>query len=375
MTKDATIEGQCAPGFAKVKDAFYANFRDRGEVGASVAVVIDGNPVIDLWGGFRDRDREKPWESDTLVCVQSVTKEIVALALHMAIDRGLIDIDAPAARYWPEFAQAGKAAAKVRWLLDHRIGIPVVAGATPGMAYRYDDMITALAATEPLWEPGTTPCYHSANYGYLVGKLLQNVTGKSPGQFLREEIAVPLGLDCHIGLRSEARARVATFLNKENHPSQAWIDEGTNIFARSWKIFSDKEDFNSDGWLTAEIPSVNAHTNARALGRLCALMAAGGELDGVRLLGRSALARAGEKQWEGLDVQNRYLSMSLGFLLPHRHAPATGPRCLGFAGAGGATAFADPDRRLAFAYTMNSMDPDLSRPRPTALINALVSCL
>ncbi|MES2534239.1 MAG: serine hydrolase domain-containing protein [Pseudomonadota bacterium] len=374
--KNLQIEGFCPDKFSAVKDAFHENFISRGEIGASVSVTLDGETVVDLWGGWTDAACQKPWRKDTLTCVQSVSKEIMALALHMAVDRGLIEIDAPVAKYWPEFAQKGKQDAPVRWLLDHRIGLPVVEGATPGMAYDWQAMTEGLARTAPMWEPGTTPCYHSATYGYLIGEVLRRTTGKLPGEFVRDEIATPLGIDCVIGLRPDEEQRVATFLNKENHPAQQWINEKDNIFARSWKIFWDDEDFNSSEWRRAQVPSVNAHTNARALARLCGLMARGGELDGVRLLGEDALNRAAEVQWVGEEIQKRYMSMSLGFLMPSKSQPSTGPRCLGFSGAGGATAFADMDRRLGFAYAMNSMDPDATnRPRPAALVNALNACL
>lgn len=370
---DIQIEGSCDPRFAAVKDAFYQNFKSRGEVGAAVAVTVDGEPVVDLWGGTADSGARVPWKPDTIVCVQSVSKEIMALAVHMAVSRGLIDIDAPVTDYWPEYGQNGKEKTSIRWLLDHRAGVPVVDGARPGLAYDWAAMTGALAETRPLWEPGTTPCYHSANYGFLLGEPLRRVTGMSVGEFVRREIAEPLGVDCVFGLKPEEEARVATFLNKQNHPSQQWIDEGTNIFARSWKIFWDDEDFNSPEWRRAEVPSVNCHTNARSLARICAMMAAGGTLDGRHFLDAEVLDRAGDIQWTGYDAQDRYLSLSLGFLMPTAGQKATGPRALGMAGAGGATAFADPDKRIGFAYTMNSMDPDPGTPRPHALIDALNS--
>ncbi len=372
MNTEIHIEGTCDPRFASVKDAFYENFKSRGEVGGAVSVTVDGETVVDLWGGTTDAGGATPWKSDTLVCVQSVSKEITALAVHMMVSRGLIDVDAPVTDYWPEYGQNGKEGTTVRWLLDHRAGVPVVDGATPGMGYDWEAMTAGLARTAPMWEPGTTPCYHSANYGFLIGEPLRRVSGMSVGEFVRTEIAEPLGVDCFIGLRPEEDARTATFLNKENHPSQRWIDEGTNIFARSWKIFWDDEDFNSPQWRQAEIPSVNCHTNARALARICGMMAMGGELDGKRFLSRETLDRAGGVQWTGNDVQDRYLSLSLGFLMPTDSLSATGPRALGMSGAGGATAFADPDNRIGFGYTMNSMDPDSGKPRPRALVKALI---
>ncbi|MBI2726254.1 MAG: beta-lactamase family protein [Polaromonas sp.] len=369
------IQGECHPRFSLVKDAFYRNFTERGEVGAAVAVTLDGESVVDLWAGFKDAAQTRLWESETIVCVQSVSKEIVALAVHMAVDRGLLDVDAPVVKYWPEFGQHGKEDTKLRWLLDHRAGIPITDHATPGMAYDWNAMIESLARTVPLWKPGTMPCYHSANYGFPLGEVLRRVTGKSVGAFVREEIASPLNVPCFIGLTPDEEKNVATFLDQETHPSSAWSLEGENIFAKSWKIFWDDEDFNSVGWRRAEIPSVNCHTNARALAKICGLMSLGGELGGVRLLSQSTLEKAGEVQWTGVDVQNRNLSLSLGFLMPLPGARVTSRKSMGMAGAGGATAFADPENRIGFGYTMNSMDPSLAKPRPAALQAALISSL
>lgn len=231
------IQGHCHSRFGKLKDAFHGNFSERGEVGAAVSLNLDGECVVDLWGGHRDAARATAWRADDIVCVQSVSKEIVALAVHMLVDRGLLDVDERVTRYWPEYARSGKAETRLRWLLDHRAGVPIVDGASPGMAYAWDDMIRGLERTAPLWEPGTTPCYHSANYGFLLGEVVRRVSGKPVGRFLRDEICGPLDVPCFIGLAEEETGRVVQFLNQETHPSAAWIREGTNIFARSWKIF------------------------------------------------------------------------------------------------------------------------------------------
>jgi len=368
--------GHCDPRFAAIRQAFEENFAHRGEVGASVAIVHRGELVVDLWGGSRDAAGTLQWDADTLVCVQSVTKEVVALALHIAADRGLVDLDAPVARYWPEYASAGKQDTKVKWLLDHRAGVPVAADATPGMAYDWLRMTEALARTQPLWEPGTTPCYHSANYGFLVGAVLWRVTGMMPSAFIREHVAGPLGIEFCIGLRQEEEARVATFLGASEHVSATWVAAGDdNIFGRSWRIFWPDEDYNSSDWRQTEIPSVNGHSNARSLARICAAMAEGGTLGGVRLLSPAAVTRAAEIQWTGTDAIGRYLSMSLGFIMTTPSFPTTGPRAIGMSGAGGATAFGDPDRQLGFAYTMNSMYPGPERStRSAALVEALQSC-
>ena len=371
MTVQDQIEGTCASRFGPLKDVFRENFISRGDVGAAVSVTVEGETVVDLWGGTADADGAQPWQRDTIVCTQSVSKGVTALGVHILISRGLVDIDAPVTRYWPEYGQNGKENTTVRMLLAHLGGVPVVDGATPGMGYDWKAMIEGLARTKAMWEPGTTPCYHSANYAFLIGEVLRRVSGMTVGEFIRKEIAGPLGVDFCMGLTPDEEARTARFLDAEKHPSHEQVLEGANIFARSWKIFWDDEDFNSPEWRHAQLPSVNGHTNARSLARICTMMALGGELDGHRFLGREALEQAGKMQWSQEDAQGRNMSMALGFLLPNANRPATSPGAMCMGGAGGAAAFADPDNRIGFAYTMNHMDPDPRMPRARALIEAL----
>ena len=177
----APIEGTCDPAFAAVREAFEENFRAGDEVGASVAVYIDGEPVVDLWGGHQDVARTKPWEQDTIVCMMSVAKGVSALCAHMLVDRGLLNLDERVATYWPEFAQNGKENVLVRWILDHRAGVPVCDAAQPGDLYDFDAIVRAIEVQEPLWPPGTQPCYHTLTMGHMVGELVRRITGKSIG--------------------------------------------------------------------------------------------------------------------------------------------------------------------------------------------------
>src|SRR2546423_1479147 len=172
----------------------------------------------------------------------SVTKQVTALTLHMLVDRGLVDIDAPVARYWPEFAGAGKAELPVRYLLDHRAGLPLLDGAWPGIAYDWDAMTKALAAQAPLWPPGSTPCYHTTTYGHLLGEVIRRVSGKSPGSFLRDEIAAPLGIDFHIGLAPQDDVRCAEFIRTTDHAMlRQALDGSATLFARAWSVFARDE--------------------------------------------------------------------------------------------------------------------------------------
>src|SRR5881296_3102792 len=210
MTTAPMIHGRCDPRFLAVRDAFAANFAAGREVGASFAATVEGESVVDLWGGSADAARTRAWERDTIVNVFSTTKAMTALCAHLLVDRGLLDLDAPVARYWPEFAQNGKRALPVHYLLSHRAGLAAIRQPLPTEAfYDWDRMVGALAAETPWWEPGTTSGYHAMTFGYLVGELIRRVSGKTPGRFFRDEVALPLGCDFHIGLPAGEDHRVA----------------------------------------------------------------------------------------------------------------------------------------------------------------------
>jgi CubicO group peptidase (beta-lactamase class C family) len=212
-TTDFAGDGVCDARFRGVREAFAGNFARHGEVGAAVAVTIESKPVVDLWAGHADATRTRRWARDTIVNVASATKGPTAICAHRLADRGLLDLDAPVAAYWPEFAQAGKAALPVHLLLSHRAGLPAIDKPLSTAAlYDWDTMVGALAAQAPWWEPGTRHGYHTFTFGWLVGEVVRRITGKSLGGYWREEVAGPLGIDCHIGLDARHDARVAEFL-------------------------------------------------------------------------------------------------------------------------------------------------------------------
>ena len=207
------IDGYCDAHFHAVKDAFAQNFDLHGEVGASVAVMVDGRMVVDLWAGHADGARTRPWERDTIVNVYSTTKGMVAACAHRLIEKGLLNLDAPVAKYWPEFAQKGKERLPVRYLLSHKAGLPAIREPLPaGTLYDWNAMAAALAAEEPWWEPGAKHGYHAVTFGFLVGEVVRRVSGKSVGTYFRDEIGAPLSLDFHIGLAAENDARTAEML-------------------------------------------------------------------------------------------------------------------------------------------------------------------
>jgi CubicO group peptidase (beta-lactamase class C family) len=366
-TTETPIAGTCDARFSAVRTVFEENFAKRGDVGASVAITIDGEPVVDLWGGWADAARTRRWERDTIVNVYSSTKGMLALCLHMLADRGLLDLDAPVARYWPEFAQAGKESLPVRYLLTHQAGLPAVRRPVPDEAvYEWETMIHALEEQEPWWTPGTKQGYHAATFGWLNGEVLRRVTGRTFAQFFADEVGGPLDVDFHIAFGPELDARVADMLPPVPVPGAAgpslatWLSDPDSL---AGKVFGNPPRppavANTRRWRAAEIPSSNGHINARSFARVYGALACGGALGGVRLLSPEAVERAAALQVRSMDeVLGMETSRSLGFMLPiPEQGDPRGPRAFGHAGMGGSVGFADPERRMGFGYAMNQMGP------------------
>lgn len=387
-TDTAAIHGVCDSRLQGVRDAFAENFAQGGEVGATVAATIDGKLVVDLWAGHADAARTRPWTRDTIVDVASSTKGLTTICAHRLVDAGLLDLEAPVARYWPEFAQAGKATIPVHFLLSHRAGLPAIDEPLPTEAlYDWNRMTGALAAQKPWWEPGTRHGYHIFTFGYLVGEVVRRITGKSVGTYFREEVAEPLGLDCHIGLAAEHDARVAEFIAAPPPPPgqpnvlAALLKQAGPMVEKAhlnppW-TFADR---NTRAWRAAEIPAGNAHTTARALARVYGALACGGEVDGVRVLNPASIERARTVQDTGPDAVLFGLPtrFGLGFSLPSNGVGfgAASTSAFGCPGGGGSIGFADPEARVGFGYVMNqaqdAMPPD---PRALRVIDALYASL
>jgi CubicO group peptidase (beta-lactamase class C family) len=342
--------------------------------------------VIDLWGGHADAEHHRPWASDTLVSVASTTKGFAAACLARLADEGRLDPDAPVARYWPEFAQAGKQAIPVRWLLCHRAGLPAIRAPLPPEAlYDWARMTRELAAEAPFWEPGAQHGYHALTFGHLVGEVLRRIDGRSLGHYLCDEIARPLGLDFHIGVPEHDEARCAEIVAGDAARGRA-----NKLYARMrdrdsllGMVFGNpprrRDTVNTTAWRRAEIPAANGHGTAHAIARFYGALARGGELDGVRVLSREALVRATQEQAYGPDavLVGLHTRFGLGFMLAHRGLPlGTSPRAFGHPGMGGSLGFADPDARLGFAYVTNRMQSGLAGDaRGFALVSAVYASL
>ena len=378
MEPGTRVEGECAPRFVAVREAFAANFAAGREVGASFAASVDGQLVVDLWGGWADAARTRPWERDTILNVWSVTKAMTALCAHVLVDRGLLDVKAPVAEYWPEFAEAGKQAISVRNLLAHQAGLAAIrAPLAPDAFYDWSCMTTTLAAESPWWEPGTASGYHALTFGFLVGEVVRRIAGRSLGTFLREEVTQPLGADFHIGLPERDDARVAEMIPPTAAEAaaagpQAQVDPESMLGKLMRNPLVTPPMANQPAWRRAEVPAANGHGNARSVVRVMSALACGGTVDGQRVLGAETIGRAIEPQWSGRDlVLNIPMRWALGFMRSSSVLSlGPNPRAFGHGGWGGSLGIADPDGRVAWAYVMNKMSPGTTGDSRTAAMLA-----
>ena len=382
------IAGHTDARFAAVRGVFEANF-ERGELGAACTVVIDGATVVDVWGGWADHARTRPWTADTIVNAYSVGKPLVATAVLQLVGTGEVDLDEPATRWWPEL-RAGQQGATVRDLLCHRAGVPAIRRRlTNEDLWSWDAMAAALAETEPWWPPGTRHTYHTNTYGHLAGELARRVTGLTPGEWLREHVAGPLGVDLMWGVPRADRARCADVRWEIEMPATARADAWDALHAlpeEQAMVFLSYFNppgiagvgvVNGDEWRAAQVPSTNLHASARGIARVYAALAAGGTLDGVTVLDADVLTEATRPQSEGwCPVLERDVTFGLGFQPTRADRPfGPNPGSFGHFGTGGSLGFADPVAKLAFGYVLNSVRPRWQNDRNRALVDAVYACL
>jgi CubicO group peptidase (beta-lactamase class C family) len=380
------VSGYCDAAFAGVRDAFAQNFADGLELGASLAISIDGHNVVDLWGGYLDADRSRAWSEDSLVCVFSCTKGVAAIATMWAVAQGLVDLDAPVASYWPEFAVAGKDELPVRWLLTHEAGLPAISSRMPrGSLSDWDAMTTALAAQAPWWVPGTGHGYHGVTFGHLIGEVLRRATGRMCGALVDEVLARPLDIELHMPLPAECDERTAGLivaLGEEGTFFDGW-DPETSLGP---KAFGNPPDANdpahcmTDEWRRAEIPAANMHANARALDRLYSVLAQHGRRRGAgEMVPRELVDEFGRVHVSGDDlVMELPTAFGLGFehTIPEwQFGP--GVNTYGHNGSGGSLGIVDPDAGISLGYAMNRLwwGPDRTDPRWGPIFDALYAAM
>ncbi len=360
-----------------VREAFVENFVSRDEIGASLCVAVEGSTVVDLWGGWQDEARARPWREDTLVNVFSVGKAVAAICVARLVGQGAITYDQAVADVWPEFAENGKADITVRQLLSHQAGLPAVrAPLQPESLFDWDGMCQTLAAHRPWWEPGTAHGYHVNTFGFLIGELVRRSSGLSLGTMVAREVAGPLEADFFIGIPDADLHRVADYLGMQALNTPVLPDDDERLMEYNAYLnpegLSGRGLVNTTRWRQAEMPATNGHATGRGIMRIFAAL-----LSDSELVERSVLEEATSEQVYGDDlILHRPSRFGLGFQLTQAERPL-GPNPLSFGhfGAGGSLGFCDPDAALAFGYAINTMGPRWQNPRNRALIEACYSCL
>jgi CubicO group peptidase (beta-lactamase class C family) len=360
----ADVSGTCDGRFEEVKRELAESLDSGEELGASIALDLDGDVVIDMWGGYRDEARTQSWDTDTITNVWSTTKTVTSLAALMLVDRGQLDVDAPVAQYWPEFAAAGKEGVLVRHLMSHMSGVSGLdQPAVVEDLYDWDKSTARFAAQAPWWEPGTASGYHALNYGHLVGEVLRRITGKSLKQFVAEEIAGPLGADFQIGAVESDWDRISPVVPPPPLPFDfAALPADSPTVRTLTGPLAEASNANTPAWRGADIGAANGHGNARSVARILSVISRGGEVDGVRLLRPETIELIFREQANGIDVVLGVpLRLGIGYGLPQLDILPYVPdeKICFWGGWGGSVIIMDVGRKMTIAYMMNKMGPGI----------------
>jgi CubicO group peptidase (beta-lactamase class C family) len=360
----ADIQGVCADQFGAVREALERNLDSGEELGASLVLDIDGDIVIDMWGGFTDQARTIPWTEHTITNVWSSTKTVTSLAALMLADRGELDVDAPVAKYWPEFGARDKQDILVRQLMSHSSGVSGLdQPARVEDLYDWTGSTSRMAGQAPWWEPGTASGYHALNYGHLVGEVVRRISGKTLKQFVADEIAGPLGADFQIGAAESDWGRIADVVPPPPLPFDlAALGLDSPAVKTLTGPVAAAEEANTPDWRRADIGAANGHGNARSVGRVMSVVARGGQVDGVRLLGGDTIDLIFREQLNGIDlVLGLPLRWGIGYGLPRLDILPWIPdeRICYWGGWGGSMIVMDVGRRMTISYMMNKMGPGI----------------
>ncbi len=357
------VEGTCDPKFEAMREILQRNLDSGADLGASVAVVVEGQPVVDLWGGWANTEQTQPWERDTITNVWSSTKTMMALSALVLVERGELDVYAPVAKYWPEFAANGKEDIEVRHLLSHTSGVsgwaqPVVVEDI----YDWEKSTSMLAAQAPWWEPGTASGYHALNQGHLVGEVIRRITGLKLGEFFAKEIAGPLGADFHIGLDPAEFHRVSNVVPPPPLPIDFETLDVDSVMVKTFTGPSPDASVSwTPEWRQADIGAANGHGNARSVARVQSVISNGGQVDGISLLSPRTIDLIFDEQANGVDLVLGVASrFGIGYGLPNELMPVPpDSRICFWGGWGGSLVINDLDHHTTVTYMMNRMEGGL----------------
>ena len=371
------VSGYCNPRFDRVSDLFGTSLHGGTDVGASVCVTIGGEILVDLWGGWSDEAKTRPWQRDTIVNVYSTTKTMAALVILILADRREVDLDVPMVRYWPEFGVNGKSTITLSHVLSHSSGL---SGWQEPMRvadlYDWDKATSLLAAQAPFWTPGSGVAYHAVTQGFLLGEVVRRVTGRTLGQFFGEEVADPLGEDFYIGFGPQLDDRVADLVPPPARKLDVDAADPLLVNARTNPVLNVLDTRTRD-WRAAEIPAANGHGNARSIATIQSILANGGEARGTRFLSEEMCRRPGVMQIAGADpVIGRAMRYGLAFALSGDILRTPHDEVIFWGGGGGSLVVVDPRFRMTMAFAMNLMSPDaIGDRRSTAIVEAVWSAI
>jgi CubicO group peptidase (beta-lactamase class C family) len=377
------VHGTCTEQFELVRTEFETNLRSGEELGGSIFIDVDGERVVDLWGGYRDVDRTTGWTEDTITNVWSTTKTVTSLAALLLVERGELDVDSPVARYWPEFAANGKGEIEVRHLMGHTSGVSgwEAPFATEEM-YDWETSTARLAAQAPWWTPGTASGYHAHNQGHLVGEVIRRITGTSLKELVAQEIAGPLQADFQIGAKEADWGRIADVVAPPPLPFDLdALDRNSPMYKTFVGPPANAEAANTPAWRQADMGALNGHGNARSVARMLSTITLGGESEGVRLLSPKTIDLIFDEQVDGIDlVLGVPLRWGIGYALAqpgvHPTVPMPDGRVCFWGGWGGSMILMDLDRRITVAYMMNKMAPGIiGSARSAAYLRAAYQAL
>lgn len=375
------VQGQVAPGFEPVREAFAANFQrgdDYREAGAALAVYVAGRPVVDLWAGLADRAGTRAWQRDTLINVYSSTKGLVATAFAKLVDEGRLRYEDAIVKHWPEYGQAGKERTTVAQLLSHQAGLPGFAEPTTVTdLYDWTARCASLARQRPLWEPGEKTSYHAMTWGFLVGEVFRRASGMTVGAYLARCIAGPLKAETFIGLPQALEPRVARMLGPRSAPDLSALTQPPEALAALVNPQLDPEVCNTPAWRSAEIPAANGQASAQGIARVYAALANGGELEGTRLLSAGAIEAMTQVQARRADLLLGFQdNWALGMCLNQLGMLGPAPETFGHGGWGGSFGCANLQARVGIGYVCNQMGAQLvGDPRGAGLCQAIFDCL